>query len=121
MKKLIFCFDGTWNDIKASGERTSNVAKFAAMLDNVDDKGNPQIIHYDTGVGTGRRGRLTEGATGKRVLENIREAYLNNEARTNRTSGRGYQPLYSTSENENEGRKRLSNSMFPKHENCCWL
>lgn len=76
MKKLIFCFDGTWNDIKSTGDGISNVAKFAAMLDNVDGNGNPQIIHYDTGVGTGRRGRLTEGATGKGVLENIREAYL---------------------------------------------
>lgn len=76
MKKLVFCFDGTWNDIKSNGEGTSNVAKLAAMLDNVDDDENPQVIHYDTGVGTGRRGRMTEGATGKGVLENVREAYL---------------------------------------------
>lgn len=84
MKRLIFCFDGTWNRINEKA--LTNVALTAASISNVgyelDSKGRwdrtkpvPQIIHYDAGVGTNRLEKISGGALGKGLYENVKEAY----------------------------------------------
>lgn len=51
MKRLVFCFDGTWN--KLDPKLATNVVLTAASIMRTDDEGVSQIIHYDEGVGTG--------------------------------------------------------------------
>ena len=73
MKRLIFCFDGTWNTLN---ELTpTNVVLTAASIERTAADGATQIIHYDEGVGTGRTERLTGGMFGAGLVEDIREAY----------------------------------------------
>lgn len=73
MKRLVFCFDGTWNALNAS--TPTNVVLTAASIVRTTEKGVPQIIHYDEGVGTGRLEKLTGGMFGAGLVQNVREAY----------------------------------------------
>ena len=74
-KRLVFCFDGTWN--RLSAEVPTNVAKIAQMVRPVASGNTPQIVYYDEGIGTntwfGRR--WYEGATGKGLMSKLRSAY----------------------------------------------
>ncbi len=79
MKKLIFCFDGTWNRI-VHGHPT-NVSKVARSVCN-KAKNTRQITYYDEGVGTHELGRAfgwlvnrISGALGFGLRQNIIEAY----------------------------------------------
>lgn len=79
MKRLVFCFDGTWNEID-SGDAT-NVAKIAQAV-SLSDGDISQIVHYDEGVGTfDFEGDLSDisnrlaGAFGWGLRQNIVEAY----------------------------------------------
>lgn len=73
MKRLVFCFDGTWN--KLAADTPTNVVLTAASIERTTRDGISQIIHYDEGVGTGRLERLSGGMFGAGLLENVREAY----------------------------------------------
>ena len=73
MKRLIFCFDGTWN--KLSAECPTNVVLVAEMIRPMAKGGTPQIVYYDEGVGTARDERFRGGAFGKGMMDNITEAY----------------------------------------------
>ena len=73
MKRLVFCFDGTWN--RLSAECPTNVVLVAEMTKPVASDGTPQIVYYDEGVGTAKDERFRGGAFGKGMMENIREAY----------------------------------------------
>lgn len=73
MKRIAFCFDGTWN--KIDGAYPTNVARIAQAISRFDGKGVPQIIHYDEGVGTTATARWTGGIFGHGLKENIIEAY----------------------------------------------
>ena len=79
VKRLVFCFDGTWNEIDR-GDAT-NVAKIAQAV-SLADEGVAQIVHYDEGVGTfDFEGDLSaianqlSGAFGWGLQQNIIEAY----------------------------------------------
>ena len=72
MKRLVFCFDGTWN--KLNEDTPTNVVLTAASIRRSTDDG-PQLIHYDEGVGTGRLERLSGGMFGAGLMDNVREAY----------------------------------------------
>lgn len=79
MKRLVFCFDGSWNRIES--EYPTNVARIAQAVSR-NYEGVAQIIHYDEGVGTsnfgeilGKIGNLAGGAFGLGLKENIIEAY----------------------------------------------
>ncbi|MDF7777254.1 DUF2235 domain-containing protein [Sphingomonas sp. AOB5] len=72
-KRIAFCFDGTWN--KIDGDHPTNVARVAQSISRYDDKGVPQIIYYDEGVGTTTTSRWTGGILGHGLRENIIEAY----------------------------------------------
>lgn len=74
-KRLVFCFDGTWN--KLSADVPTNVAKIAQMVCPIDNDGKPQIVYYDEGIGTNvwKGRRMYEGATGKGLMDKLRAAY----------------------------------------------
>jgi uncharacterized protein (DUF2235 family) len=78
MKRLIICFDGTWNT--ADGQKSdTNVALLArAIHSTVGTGGIPQSVLYLRGVGTsGLHAEIIfEGATGLGVDENIRSGYM---------------------------------------------
>lgn len=73
MKRLVFCFDGTWN--RLSADTPTNVVLLAASIQRISPKGVTQIMHYDEGVGTGRLEKYTGGLFGQGLEQNIREAY----------------------------------------------
>src|SRR3546814_7416538 len=72
VKRLIFCFDGTWN--KLLPDVATNVVLTAASIDRIDPEGVPQVIHYDEGVGTGDLDELSGGMFGHGLIGNVREA-----------------------------------------------
>jgi uncharacterized protein (DUF2235 family) len=79
MKRLVLCCDGTWNRAdQRSGDEPcpTNVVKLAYRVAKRDAAGVAQIIYYDHGVGTGNSmDRLTGGAFGGGLEENIHDAY----------------------------------------------
>ncbi|ATW03162.1 DUF2235 domain-containing protein [Sphingorhabdus sp. YGSMI21] len=79
MKKLAFCFDGTWN--KVTSGFPSNVSKIARAIEE-EHAGSQQTVFYDEGVGTHELGNLTgklvnkiSGALGFGLQQNVIEAY----------------------------------------------
>lgn len=72
-KRLIFCFDGTWNKLAAN--TPTNVVLTAASIERIAADGVAQIIHYDEGVGTGVREKFSGGIFGAGLDINLREAY----------------------------------------------
>jgi uncharacterized protein (DUF2235 family) len=78
MKRLVICCDGTWS--RADQERDevpcpTNVVKIAYRIAK-RDQDVAQVIYYDHGVGTGNiLDRLSGGALGKGLEENIHDAY----------------------------------------------
>jgi uncharacterized protein (DUF2235 family) len=73
MKRIVFCFDGTWNALNA--DTPTNVVLAAASIERLAKDGTAQIIHYDEGVGTGRLERMSGGMFGAGLIDNVREAY----------------------------------------------
>lgn len=77
-KRLVVCFDGTWN--AADSERAeTNVARLSrAVRANSGNDGVPQFCIYLRGVGTSgsKLERLIAGATGSGTEDLIRTAYL---------------------------------------------
>jgi Uncharacterized alpha/beta hydrolase domain (DUF2235) len=78
-KRLVVCFDGTWNAAD-SGSAETNVARIrrAVRANSGEDKVQ-QICFYEKGVGTSGNKAidLVAGATGLGVGENVRSAYIN--------------------------------------------
>lgn len=72
-KRLIFCFDGTWNRLDAATP-TNVVLTAESVLPTARD-GTAQAIFYDEGVGTRRFERLTGGMFGAGLVENLGDAY----------------------------------------------
>ncbi|UCE64547.1 MAG: DUF2235 domain-containing protein, partial [Nitrospirota bacterium] len=80
MKRLVICYDGTWNnpeDTKqGEGEAITNVVKLARAIKPQDTDGVQQIVFYDWGIGTGGLwDTLTGGALGKGIDKNIQDGY----------------------------------------------
>lgn len=78
MKRLVVCCDGTWNrpdQVHGDVVAPTNVTKLALGLAPEDDWGNPQLLHYERGVGTGRFERLRGGAFGLGLSRNVRSCY----------------------------------------------
>jgi uncharacterized protein (DUF2235 family) len=73
MKRIVFCFDGTWNALNAN--TPTNVVLTAASIERQTKDRVVQIIHYDEGVGTGRLEKWTGGMLGVGLIDNVREAY----------------------------------------------
>ena len=78
MKRLVVCCDGTWNrpdHIDQGVAAPTNVAKLALALADQDGDGNPQLLHYQAGVGTRRWEHLLGGGFGVGLSRNVQECY----------------------------------------------
>ena len=78
MKRLVVCCDGTWNrpdQTKQGVAAPTNVAKIALALADEDEAGNPQVLHYEAGVGTRRGERLVGGMFGVGLSRNVQDGY----------------------------------------------
>jgi uncharacterized protein (DUF2235 family) len=81
MKRLVLCCDGTWNRADQERDHTpcpTNVVKLAYRVAkrSPPPDGRVQIVYYDQGVGTGNAlDRLSGGALGKGLEENIHDGY----------------------------------------------
>jgi uncharacterized protein (DUF2235 family) len=72
MKRLVFCFDGTWNRLDAAYP-TNVVLTAESVVPHAD--GVTQVIFYDEGVGTGRGERILGGVFGAGLTKNLADAY----------------------------------------------
>ncbi|MCK0209543.1 DUF2235 domain-containing protein [Starkeya koreensis] len=78
-RRLILCLDGTWNT--ADGETITSIVRLRDIIapGRVEPEGGEPVeqhIYYDEGVGTGGCFRkLVDGATGRGLSRNIRQAY----------------------------------------------
>jgi Uncharacterized alpha/beta hydrolase domain (DUF2235) len=79
MKRLIVCFDGTWNAADSEKAETNVARIYRAIRANSGDDNIHQLAFYERGVGTtmNKAINLFAGATGLGVGDNIRSAYLN--------------------------------------------
>ncbi|MCA1408515.1 DUF2235 domain-containing protein [Ensifer sp. IC3342] len=78
MKRLVVCFDGTWNDADSARSET-NVALIARAIRACQETGGiPQSVLYLRGVGSSglQIQRILDGATGNGVDEIIRSGYM---------------------------------------------
>lgn len=73
MKRLVFCFDGTWNKLDAA--HPTNVVITAQSIVPVTRNGTVQQIFYHEGVGTKKTDRISGGVFGLGVVPNIADAY----------------------------------------------
>ena len=72
-KRLVFCFDGTWNKLDAT--HPTNVVLTAESVLPIDPQGKTQVIYYDEGVGTTWYDHVLGGVFGAGLLTNIAQAY----------------------------------------------
>lgn len=77
-KRLVVCFDGTWNATDSERAETNVVRLSRAVRANSGSDGVAQLCIYLRGVGTSgsRLDRLVAGATGSGIEDIIRTAYL---------------------------------------------
>jgi uncharacterized protein (DUF2235 family) len=80
VKRLILCFDGTWNspgeDPASAATVETNVVRFyEAVANGAQPDGATQTKWYDDGVGTNWYDRIGGGAFGWGLDEKIREGY----------------------------------------------
>lgn len=73
-RRLVFCFDGSWNKLDTKKHPT-NVVLIAESVLPVDNFGVDQLVYYDEGVGTASDETWRGGIFGKGLIQNIREAY----------------------------------------------
>ena len=82
MKRIAICADGTWNvrdqiDEETGKRRPTNVTKAARGILTSAADGTDQIVYYHDGIGTsgGAVDRLTDGAFGHGMEDNVRDLY----------------------------------------------
>ena len=75
-KRLVVCCDGTWNDTDQGTDYT-NVSRLAWAIKPIDANGVPQIVYYQSGVGTAgtKASQIASGALGMGLSHNMRDAY----------------------------------------------
>lgn len=72
-KRLVFCFDGTWNTLDA--QYPTNVVLTAETVLPMAPDEKAQAIFYDEGVGTGRLERIGGGVFGWGLVDRLGDAY----------------------------------------------
>src|SRR6267143_2674488 len=78
MKRLVLCFDGTWQARplhRRYSDHPTNVEKTHMAILKQDAKGIDQITRYYRGIGTDRLLRYPGGLTGLGISEIICDAY----------------------------------------------
>ena len=74
-RRLVVCFDGTWND-PDKGAKPTNVVKMVRAVRAITQDGVSQVVFYDKGVGTaGGTDALFGGAFGAGLLTNVIDGY----------------------------------------------
>lgn len=73
MKRLIICFDGTWNRLDAP--HATNVVITAESVLPIASDGRAQVIFYDEGIGTRKGETYRGGLFGAGMVENLGDAY----------------------------------------------
>jgi T6SS, Phospholipase effector Tle1-like, catalytic domain len=72
MRRLVVCFDGTWNKV-SNPTTVTNVVKFAEAVRPVAADGATQIVYYNSGVGTGDKlDRFLGGVFGRGVKDSVK-------------------------------------------------
>jgi uncharacterized protein (DUF2235 family) len=71
MKRLILCFDGTWNTLGKTEEFT-NVVRVGQAVKPIATGNVPQIVYYNSGVGSGGKvDQILGGAFGAGLQSNV--------------------------------------------------
>jgi uncharacterized protein (DUF2235 family) len=73
MKRLVLCFDGTWNKLDA--KLPTNVVLTAESVLPLTQTGIAQVIHYDDGVGTAKHTQFKGGLFGAGLMKNMADGY----------------------------------------------
>jgi uncharacterized protein (DUF2235 family) len=73
MKRLVFCFDGTWNTLEA--QHPTNVVLTAESVLPLTADNVAQVVFYDEGVGSEKFESLTGGMFGAGLVKNLADAY----------------------------------------------
>jgi len=72
MKRLVICYDGTWNAVQKP-EEVTNIVRVAQAVRSVSSDNVPQIVYYNAGVGSGGRlDRLLGGVFGAGLRDNVK-------------------------------------------------
>ena len=71
MKRLVLCFDGTWN----TEQSNTNVSRLFRKISGSSDECSEQRQFYDEGVGTSWGERLRGGMLGIGLDRNIRQGF----------------------------------------------
>nr|WP_298685625.1 DUF2235 domain-containing protein [uncultured Dongia sp.] len=71
IKRLIVCFDGTWN----TPEDSTNIIRLFQAIGDEQSGADDQLKFYDMGVGTDDRTKLRGGLFGAGLDENVRQGY----------------------------------------------
>jgi hypothetical protein len=72
MKRIVICYDGTWNAL-ANPEEVTNVVRVAQAIKSVSANGITQMVYYNAGVGSGGPiDRLMGGAFGAGLRDNVK-------------------------------------------------
>jgi uncharacterized protein (DUF2235 family) len=74
MRRIVICFDGTWNQVRQP-KKITNVVKFAQAVKPVASDGVSQLAYYNSGVGTGDLvDRVLGGVFGRGTKANVKRA-----------------------------------------------
>jgi uncharacterized protein (DUF2235 family) len=72
MKRIVLCYDGTWNTL-ANPEEVTNVVRIAQALKPIASDGTQQVVYYNAGVGSGGPvDRFLGGVFGAGVKSNVK-------------------------------------------------
>ena len=78
MKRIVICADGTWASADL-GSNPSNVVKIARAILPRDNKGIPQMVFYDKGIGSNKGAsplsRMLAGMIGLGLEQNVWDGY----------------------------------------------
>src|SRR5436853_1756136 len=75
MKRIVLCFDGTWNALSKQEELT-NIVRLANLV-TVESEGVDQISYYNSGVGSGGPiDRFLGGAFGVGLKSNVKRGLM---------------------------------------------
>ena len=74
-KRIVICLDGTWNQVMDPATVT-NVVKIAQAVRPIANDQTPQIVYYNSGVGTGDLvDKVLGGIFGRGLRNNVKRAY----------------------------------------------
>ena len=72
MKRIVICYDGTWNTL-ADPSAVTNVVRVGQAVKATDEHNQSQIVYYNTGVGSGGPlDRFLGGLFGVGVRSNVK-------------------------------------------------